>query len=395
MKSIFLFELKKIFGLKKTVVCAGIVVLLLCGTFFGRAIANRLFENLPDIKDMLTYASGEVTSDRFAEDERRFQELVNNPDSFPAGGESTNSEYEGIFDGGSTHQEELEILESVLFIKNINESPQIQISDLERELFYPATSQERALLIQKNIDMLSQKGNLVIGYNLFYDYYNNFLMNLFPYIIGFLIIFFVAPVFAGEYSTKMDSLILSSKRGKRGVIAAKFFSSILAVTLIYIFVMGFYILLCGSILGFSGGESSFVTMYYDIFQYIVSPYSFTMLQFLLTSLAISCAACIGFTIFALLVSAKSRNILAVSAVCLIVFHAPLLMTTFNASFPPIVNVIYGRMAQAISILDSFNGFVVLGNVIMLKEISFLFMAVTSVLFGLWAWRSFKRRQAVN
>ncbi|MDR3269933.1 MAG: hypothetical protein LBT32_00245 [Peptococcaceae bacterium] len=397
MKSILFFELKKIFSIKKTAICAGLVLLILCVTFFGRAIANNLFANLPHIKEQLTYASGEVTSERFAEDEKRFGEIINNPDNtLDSDFESDNRIYEGIFDGGATHQDVRDMLESILYIKAINDMPHKMIATLYRELAEPTISPEQTLLIQKNIDMLAQKGNLVIAYNLFYDYYNNFLINIFPYIIGFLIIFFIAPVFAGEYSAKMDSLILSSKKGKQGVIAAKLTASMLAVTIIYVFVMGFYILLCGAVLGFSGGESSFLTMYSDLYQYMGSPYNLTMLQFLLTTLGISYAACIGFSIFTLCVSANSSNNLVVFAICLMVFHVPLLMIAFaDAGFPPIINIVYGRVAQVASLLDRFNGFVILGNVVMLKEIAFVCLIITSVFFGFGAWRSFKRRQVVN
>jgi ABC-type transport system involved in multi-copper enzyme maturation permease subunit len=396
MISLLYFELKKIFSLKKTVICAAVVLSLSCVTFFGQAASENLFENLPEIKDILTYASGEVTPGRFAEDEKRFQEIVNSPEDHPASArESANGRYEGVFDGGVTYEKEVDMLESILFIKNVSVIPQTRISDLEKELQDPAIPYDRALLLRKNIAMLSQKGNLIIAYNLFYDYYNNFLINLFPYLIGFLIIFFIAPIFAGEYGTRMESLILSSKRGKRGVIAAKFFASLLAVTVIFTFVMGCYLLLCGAVLGFSGGESSFTTMNSDIFQYLISPYDFTMAQFLLTSLGISYAACIGFSLFTLLVSAKSRNILAVFSVCLLVFHVPLLISATSPHFPHIADLLYGRMTRVASLVDNFYGYVIFGKVVMLEDLSLAVLAATSMLFAFLAWRAFKRRQAVN
>jgi ABC-type transport system involved in multi-copper enzyme maturation permease subunit len=390
MRSLVFFELKKIFGVRKVSVCAVIVLVLLGVSFFGRAAANDLFEELPGIRQTLD-AHGELRSEQFAEAERRYEEILNDPNSYDdSGGERVMRPEVAT---------EFAALEPILFLRNMNAMSQREIAGLERELASPETSPDRALLIQKHIDMLSEKGSLVRGYNLFYDYYNGFLTGLYPYLIGFLILLLIAPVFTGEYSSRMDGLTLSSKRGKRGLIGAKLLAAAVSVTAIYAFVMGLYILLCGAILGFSGGETSLATMYSDAFQYLSSPYDLTMFQFLVVSLGISYLACLGFAAFTLFVSSRSANVLTVFAVCAVVFYVPLLASvlggSFGVGFSPIASILYGPLVKVTPLLEKFNGFVVLGNVITLRDLSLTVLLVTSALFGFLTWYSFRRCQVVN
>jgi ABC-type transport system involved in multi-copper enzyme maturation permease subunit len=391
MKSLVFFELKKIFGARKALVCAAVVLMLLGVAFFGRAVANDLFEKLPDIRQALGAQAGELRPERFAEAERRHGEILNDPDSY--------YDSDGEWVMKPEVAAEFDALEPILALRNMNAMPRRETAELEGELADPETSPSRALLIQKNIDMFSKKGNLTKGYNLFYDYYNGFLTGLYPYLMGFLILLFITPVFTGEYSSGMDGLTLSSKRGKRGLIGAKLLASAVSVTAVYVFVMGLYILLCGAVLGFSGGETSLATMYSDGFQYLSSPYDLTMFQFLLISLGISYLACMGFAAFTLFVSARSTNVLTVFAICAVVFYVPLLASALSGdlggSFPPIANALYGPLVQVTPLLERFHGFVVLGNVVMLKDLSLSVLVVTSALFGFLAWHSFKRRQVAN
>ena len=87
--------------------------------------------------------------------------------------------------------------------------------------------------------------------------YTNFLQQMYTtaILICFICAICIAPIFAGEYVDKMDSLILSSKYGKNKVIYAKIFTgisfsillSILLTGVSYITIMMFY--------GWDGGNS--------------------------------------------------------------------------------------------------------------------------------------------
>lgn len=68
----------------------------------------------------------------------------------------------------------------------------------------------------------------------------------------FLLSLIISPIFSSEYSQHIDSLILTSKNGKRSLIYAKFFAAFsISVGLTFIFLMSTY-LTCMGIYGFDG-----------------------------------------------------------------------------------------------------------------------------------------------
>ena len=392
MKMMLFYELKKMFSFKKTLICVLSVIALSIIIFLGTASSHNLFQTLPEIKQKLNASAGEMTSEHIKPILQRYEEIINDPNNY------TEIDGEQTFTPSDEIKAEMNSFESILHTNTVNDWPQRMIKNLQEELAEPNISHDEELLIKRNIEMFSKKGNLIIGYNLFYDYYNSFVKNFAPYLLGFLILFFIAPIFSNEYTTKMDGLILSSKRGKRGVIIAKFTAALIGITTLFTFVIGLYILICGTVFGFSGGETSLTTMYYDIFQYLDSPYNLTMFQFLLLSLGTSWAACIGFGVFTLFISSKIRNTMTVSAISLIVFYLPLFfysVTNGREGLTGIINFTYGRIMQVAPLIDRFNGYVLFGNVIMLKEVLLFLLTVITAVLGFFAYRSFKMRQVTN
>jgi ABC-type transport system involved in multi-copper enzyme maturation permease subunit len=83
------------------------------------------------------------------------------------------------------------------------------------------------------------------------------------YFIGALVIIGLANVYSQEYSTRMDSLIFSSKHGRRRIILAKFIAIVIycsAVTLAFAIKI---LSLNGYYYGFSGWNAPFKTMNYQ------------------------------------------------------------------------------------------------------------------------------------
>jgi ABC-type transport system involved in multi-copper enzyme maturation permease subunit len=67
----------------------------------------------------------------------------------------------------------------------------------------------------------------------------------------------LAPIFAGEYSSKMDGLLLSSKYGKNKLILAKLITGVSFTILIVLLSLGISLLECLLIYGFEGGNAPF------------------------------------------------------------------------------------------------------------------------------------------
>ena len=392
MKMLIYYELKKMFSFRKTLICTVTAAAACAAIFFGLASSNRLSENLSDIKQELSASAGKMTDERMENAAKRYEEIINDPNNY----KEENGEQ--IFDPPAEIRAEMNSFESILHKNTINKYPERIIWNLQEEAAGSDVSAGRKILIKQNIEMVSRKGSLVYGYNLFYDYYNSFVKGYAPGLLGFFILFFTAPVFSNEYAVRMDGLILSSRHGKRGIIIAKFAAVLIGITAVFALVTGIYILTAGAVLGFSGGETSLTAMYYDVHQYIESPYNFTMSQFLLLSLGVSWAACIGFGVFIMFVSSKLRNPLAVSAAGFIVFYLPLIFCAAAAkreNLTGVINFAYGRIMQTAPLIDIFDGFVIFGKVIMVKDAALFLLASVTVLLALLTYRSFRRQQAAN
>ena len=390
MKTILFYELSKMLGIKKALICVSVVITLCIIIFFSRAIINyNLFSYLTEVKMILTQTAGTLTPEQYSDAEERYNEIINNNENY--------IETDGIRKMKSDMQYEVEVLERIRYQNKLIEISR-DSSALQNQLNNADITRNRQILVQHYLDMFSSKKDLVFGYNLFYDFYDSFMRNFAPFILGFLIIFTISPLFSTEYSTKMDSLILSSKHGKRKVILSKFIAAWIGTTVIFVLVMGTYICLCGLVFGFSGGKTSLALMYYNTFQYMWSPYDLTMSQFFLISLLISYFACIGLAAFVLFISSKSRNSLIVYTWGLGIYFIPLFFYAVDNGreyFGGIIDFSYSRIMQVTPLFDKFQGYIIFGHVVMIKEILLVLLTFATIIFSILAFHSFKHRQAVN
>ncbi|MGL5694491.1 MAG: ABC transporter permease, partial [Peptostreptococcaceae bacterium] len=316
MNEIIKFELKKICDIKNIIIISIMSMVLSASIFFARAYSMNTFNRLDNIKQSCEVLVGEITEEKVNPIQALHEEIVKNKKNYIV----VNDEVEMKADV----RKKFNLLENALAFNNLNELQKDKIKELEKELSNTLDSSER-LLIQKNIDMLKEKGNMIIGYNLFYDFTNFFVSNLAPIILGFLIILSLAPVFSREYGTNMDALILSSKKGKKDVIFAKFIASFMMVTFIFVIVLGSYYLVSALVLGINGGETSLTSMIYNPFIYIDSPYNFNMREYLIISTLVSYIGCLCLGGLTILVSSKVKNQLLVVMIVMSIFYVPFLL----------------------------------------------------------------------
>lgn len=111
----------------------------------------------------------------------------------------------------------------------------------------------------------------------------------------------ISPIFAGEYQTRADQLILSSKNGKNTVIYAKLFTGISFVIITVTLSLFAFLLSVLSIHGFSGFDAAIQTLI------VYSTYPVTMLQAVLISIGVTIFVSILFTIVTMLLSARFKS----------------------------------------------------------------------------------------
>ncbi len=378
------YELKKIFGFKKTLIAAVVIMLFCIGIFIAK---TRSAEGSMLEKYLPAYA-GEVTAQGYADAIAESNLLTADPNSYiTADGEKRLK---------SEIEKKLNALESRLFLYNLNSAPKKRIDDLKKEYQSADATAEEKLLIQKNITMLSQKGNLVIGNNDFYEYAAFFQYYFAPWILGFLLILFISPCFSVEYSTGIDALIISSKHGKRKLILSKLLASLTAATIFFVFVFGFYNLIGALFLGIHGSDTSFCT-FYDSFIYLGSPYDFTMLRFFLISLGVSYLVCISVTAMTLCLSAVLRNPLTAAFTALAVYCAPQIFSAFSglSGAYGFLRFLPGQILSVRPLFDEFYGYVLFGKVVTAADLA-LPATGALIVFFLWiSYLSFRKHQVKN
>ena len=387
MKDLINYELKKIFEKKKVIIFSLVTITLCIAIFLGRAYSLNTFNNLDRIKESSAILVGEITPEKIEPIEKLYAEFINTPENFiegePGGEMQMKQEVNAEFD----------LLEHWLSMNNFDKLQKDDIKELENILKQSNLELDEKLSIEKYIEMLKEKGNLHIGYNLFYDFSEYFSTMSAP-ILGFLIIFFLSPVFSNEYTTNMDALILSSKNGKKKIILSKIIASIIAITCIFILVIGTYNLVNAFVFGLEGGATSFTTLLYDPFIYMNSPYNLTMLQYFLLSILISYLGCLGLGAFTLFISSKVSNQLFATMINMALFFIPLIMVGF-LGYDSIVKFSYMSIMQVRPLFYDFSALVIFKNVVMTKDIILILLSITTIVLGLLTFNSFRKHQVSN
>jgi len=74
---------------------------------------------------------------------------------------------------------------------------------------------------------------------------------------AFILAICLAPMFAGEYSTRADQLILSSKLGKNKLISAKLFTALSLFVVFFMLLIVIAFIMCMSVYGYGGASAPF------------------------------------------------------------------------------------------------------------------------------------------
>lgn len=154
-------------------------------------------------------------------------------------------------------------------------------------------------------------------------------------IMAVLIIIGLSSMFSGEYTSRMYSILLSSKYGKTKLIGAK-----IAAAAAYITVLDLFF----NLLSLLGNLIIFGTYGWDapiqcLTGYMYSPYNFTVLEYYLLQLFIHLGACIVFGFFVLLVSSLSKTHVLTFFISTIVFIIPFMVDKVIAVKTPLADII--------------------------------------------------------
>lgn len=204
-------------------------------------------------------------------------------------------------------------------------------------------------------------------------------------IAGFLIVITVAPVFSEEYSSGMDALILTGKRGKSTCIYAKILASISFSVLLALFTIVLPAAAMVVQYGTKGWDAAIQVAVHGLFWTV--PYTVGCMQALALITVFAFIGCILLTCMTLLLSALSRNSFTAVLAALFLYVLPIVL---------IDKLDILLLNQLLSIMPSgdFNVALVLGMKDMsigTLDIPMSYLNITlAVLMGIGAWNGSRK-----
>lgn len=206
-------------------------------------------------------------------------------------------------------------------------------------------------------------------------------------VIALAVCIIISPVFANEYQTGADSIILSSRYGRNETVRAKVFAAFTVTSTIY----GFAVLFCiATVLlpfGMQGWNCDFQIISLNSF------YSMKIWQVVLCGIIINYFMILAVMAFTMLLSAickTSFTAVVISALCTL---APLLLPTGNSKlFTHIVNLLPARAVETYSVFSSYDLYSV-GKLVFTLPYMIMIVACVWILVALpTAHRKFCRHQ---
>ncbi len=131
----------------------------------------------------------------------------------------------------------------------------------------------------------------------------------------------VSPVFSEEYKTKVATIILSSKKGRRECVRAKILASII-YSIFVAFICNFIsTILITKIYGIEGFNSPMQSLY----DFSCSPYNFTISQFLVKLFFTSLIGSILFVLLILIISNITKSSMMTFFISSFIFAFPMIL----------------------------------------------------------------------
>lgn len=203
----------------------------------------------------------------------------------------------------------------------------------------------------------------------------------------------VAPIFSGETASGMDSIILSSKLGRRKIVTAKIISVVAFST---IWVLCFYTLYLGIFFVLSGGLIGFDKPLNSLYLFHISPYGgLSIVSYMLISIGYAWLACLTLSIITSFISTTQQTSLPTFGIVLAILFIPQLLDTANIRYAlwPLIDFGFTRIANGVPIFSSYKSYNILGNPLLYPIAIVIVLGVLLTLMIYLTYASYKRKNA--
>jgi len=206
--------------------------------------------------------------------------------------------------------------------------------------------------------------------------------------IVFIMCVCVSPLFAGEYQSGADSIILSSRYGRSKVIVAKLKASFLFTTGLFLFGILFYTLLTLGIYGFSGWDASLQTVH------LTAPFPLTIFQTYLWTLLIGYLACLMMMSVTLLLSARMKSPFSVIIWSTVLLFVPMFIPYSKSSrlFNHLIQLLPNKMLNSFEALTHYELYHIFGQMIPQHMVMTVLALLVTILLLPFVYRGFRNHQ---
>lgn len=205
-----------------------------------------------------------------------------------------------------------------------------------------------------------------------------------------LLVLGLAGIFSSEYSSNIAPLLLSTKNGKRKLTIAKILAGVIYATVVFIFVSLLYFVPSLTI-GLENGNLPLNTLK----GFSSTPYDITILQYYLSTLAISFVGTIIFALAIIFVSLLIRSNMISFAVSLGLYFVPALL--MGLPLPSLIQNIlvslsFSELIRAASVFGEFITFNIFGNAVLYPYMAIVAMVVLLIISPVLIYKFGKRQR---
>lgn len=354
MKEILRFELKKLINRRKTIITCIVLAVLCIGSFI---LIQATIGDAKGAAEKLSQYEGAMDDNPiFVEAEQKHKEIYEN---YVAKNKKMSASVE----------QQWQSLEYPMWLLNCNEIRKTRLA----EIGFHADS-------------------LIVGDTIFYAFFEEFMATYCPFILGFLIVLLISPIFAQEYDQKMYGLVLSTKHGKKRIIIGKLLATIIIIILACVYTIILFGLIDFCMWGPGILDASFVLAGDNVFIYLFAPYNFRVWMYLLVQFGCLLLGSLGLGFFIFYVSSKCRNSLLTALISLTILCVPIMLFNLLGENEGLIpNVLRCSYSLIMGGRHLFSGYYPLyeASTITMPVVSFVLLCIGSILFVYGGFRNFR------
>ncbi|NEZ46200.1 ABC transporter permease [Clostridium niameyense] len=412
MGTLLKYELKKIFKRKSTIIALiiSIIFISILSILFvtENSYVNKEGNRIHGLKAIelkrkdVSLVSGSLSIDKLTSIFNEYEAIIKDKKNFNTG---TNDLSNNVYNKYVQNKE------SVLELLRENYSPVgkgnydyyilYSLSNKDVQKFYKQRNKNIKQLLSFQHYSENQKKYILslnnkISTPLYFDYsdgWNDILARGFRsvlIIIAFVVSICIAPIFAFEYETGADAILLSTKYGKNKLIKAKIIAGILFATIVYIIEVFFFTVSMLCCYGISGWNISFQIVS------LTSIYPLTVIQVYLLGTMIGYLVMLSITSVTMALSSKFKTPFSAIIISLLWIFAPLFIPKSKSSLliNNILNLFPANAFNVFSVFSVYDTYTFNNIVIMLPKVIIMISFIMILIFLPTAFYKFKKHQVV-